>query len=210
MTLREAAAEAESGAKHEVDRVATGRKEAAKLAAGIAATREAVEVAEELARLLKANNFEQWLVGEALERLVAGASETLEGLSNHQYALAVNERNEFEVVDHRNADERRPAKTLSGGETFQASLALALALSEQLGELAAQGAARLDAIFLDEGFGSLDADSLDTVAATLETLGGDGRMVGLITHVRELAERVPTRFEVTKGPRSSTVARAET
>ena len=207
--LREAAAETERDAKYELDRITKGRKESRKLEKEIATTREQVEVADELARLLKANNFEQWLVNEALERLVAGASDTLEALSDHQYALAVNDKNEFEVIDHRNADERRPARTLSGGETFQASLALALALANQLSDLAAHGAAKLDAIFLDEGFGSLDPDSLDTVAATLETLGSDGRTVGIITHVRELAERVPTRYEVAKGPRTSTVSRVD-
>ena len=91
-------------------------------------------------------------------------------------------------------------RSLSGGETFQASLAFALALSDHLASLAAGGAARLDAIFLDEGFGTLDADSLDTVAATIEALAGGGRMVGIVTHVRELAERMPVRYVVTKGP----------
>lgn len=207
--LREAAAEAEANAKHELDRIVKGRKEATKLEKEIAATRTQVEVAEELARLLRSTNFEQWLVNEALERLVIGASDTLESLSSNQYGLAVNDKNEFEVIDHRNADEHRPAKTLSGGETFQASLALALALAEQLSGLAAHGGAKLDAIFLDEGFGTLDQDSLETVAGTLETLGGDGRMVGIITHVRELAERVPTRFEVTIGPRTSQITRVD-
>ena len=64
-------------------------------------------------------------------------------------------------------------------------------------------------IFLDEGFGTLDADSLETVAATIESLGDGRRTVGIVTHVRELAERVPVRFEVAKGPRTSTVARVE-
>ena len=109
------------------------------------------------------------------------------------------------VVDHRNADERRSARTLSGGETFQASLALALALAEQIRGLAAEGAPRLDALFLDEGFGTLDPETLDTVASTIEDLGQSGRMVGVISHVRELAGRVPVRFEIRKGPRTSTV-----
>ena len=79
---------------------------------------------------------------------------------------------------------RRPVKTLSGGETFQASLALALALSSQMAALAQAGAARLDSIFLDEGFGTLDEATLEIVADTLETLAGQKeRMVGVITHV---------------------------
>jgi exonuclease SbcC len=111
------------------------------------------------------------------------------------------------VIDHRNADERRPAKTLSGGETFQASLALALALADQLAGLAAGGAAKLESIFLDEGFGTLDPETLATVADTIEALGNEERMVGIVTHVRELAERVPVRFEVTKTARTSQVER---
>jgi exonuclease SbcC len=98
---------------------------------------------------------------------------------------------------------------LSGGETFQASLALALALAYQIGTLAVGGAAKLDAIFLDEGFGTLDPVSLETVASTLEALGGDGRMVGIVTHVRDLAERVPVRYEVVKGSTTSTVTRVD-
>jgi exonuclease SbcC len=131
----------------------------------------------------------------------------LASLSNGAYSLALDDDNEFVVVDHANADETRSVRTLSGGETFQASLALALALSDQLTTLAADGAPQLEAMFLDEGFGALDPESLDVVAATIETLGSSGRMIGIVTHVRELAERVPVRFEVRKRGRSSSIER---
>ncbi len=132
----------------------------------------------------------------------------LRRLSGGQYSLeAVDGGTDLAVIDHANADERRPVRSLSGGETFQASLAFALALSDHLASLTSATAARLDAIFLDEGFGTLDADSLDTVAATIEALAGGGRMVGIVTHVRELAERVPVRYAVRKGPRTATVER---
>jgi exonuclease SbcC len=103
-------------------------------------------------------------------------------------------------------------RTLSGGETFQASLALALALSAQLTTMAAAGAAHLDSIFLDEGFGTLDDATLDVVATTLENLAGSGgtgggRMVGIVTHVRALAERVPVRYAVSRDQRTSSVTR---
>ena len=208
--LGQRAAVAERDATAEKKRITEGMKESAKLKKRVEAVRDEIEVARELALLLKSDRFEKWLVNEALERLVLGASGTLELLSGNQYALAVNEGNEFEVIDHRNADDRRTAKTLSGGETFQASLALALALADQVGSMASGGAAKLDSIFLDEGFGTLDADSLDAVASTLETLGSDERTVGIVTHVRELAERVPVRYEVVKGPRTSTVTRVDT
>ena len=98
------------------------------------------------------------------------ASTTLLDLSAGNYSLRSNDDDEFVVVDHRNADERRSVRTLSGGETFQASLALALALADQLARLSrAGGAASSKSIFLDEGFGTLDAD-LGNVA-TRRSLG---------------------------------------
>ena len=97
----------------------------------------------------------------------------------------------------------RGVRTLSGGETFQASLALALALSEQLAGLSTASAS-LESIMLDEGFGTLDAGTLDTVAATLENLAARGdRMVGVVTHVAALAERIPVRFEVSRDARGA-------
>ncbi len=72
-------------------------------------------------------------------------------------------------------------------------------------ELAADGAAGLESIFLDEGFGALDPDTLETVAGTIESLGAGDRMVGVITHVRELADRMPVQYRVTKGPQTATV-----
>ena len=104
---------------------------------------------------------------------------------------------------------QRSVRTLSGGETFQASLALALALSSQISALATAGAARLDSIFLDEGFGTLDGETLEVVATTLETLAQGSRMVGVVTHVTALAERVPVRYRVTRNARTSTVARED-
>jgi exonuclease SbcC len=162
------------------------------------------KVAKLLGDLMRADEFPQWLVEEALQLLTVDASEILRDLTGGQFSLAVGEK-EFVVVDHVNADERRPARTLSGGETFQASLALALALSQQIRDLAAEGAPRLDAIFLDEGFGSLDPDTLDVVATTIENLGQTGRMVGVVTHVSELAARVPVYFKVSKAQGSSVV-----
>jgi exonuclease SbcC len=141
---------------------------------------------------------------------VAGASELLDELSSGAYALAVDGRSGgFGVVDHTNASQVRSARTLSGGETFLASLALALALADQVAGLAVAGAARLEALFLDEGFGTLDPATLDVVAAALDELGARGRMVGVVTHVRELADRLPVRFEVTKVGGSSAVERVE-
>jgi exonuclease SbcC len=167
-------------------------------------------VADSLAGHLAANHFEKWLLDEAVHQLVDGATGILDELSGGAYALAVDPRSGgFLVVDHTNASQSRPARTLSGGETFLASLALALALADQVAGLAAAGAARLEALFLDEGFGTLDPDTLDVVAAALDELGARGRMVGVVTHVRELAERLPVRFEVRKVGGSATVERVD-
>lgn len=163
-------------------------------------------VAKSLAGHLRANNFERWLLEEALDMLVDGASRILRELTNGQYEL-MHDKGEFFVVDHHDAGLRRGVRTLSGGETFQASLALALALSEQLAGMSTT-AASLESIVLDEGFGTLDAATLDVVAATLENLAARGdRMVGLVTHVQGLAERVPVRFEVHKDARTAYVER---
>jgi exonuclease SbcC len=172
---------------------------------------EQQQVAEALAGHLAANRFEKWLLDEAVQQLVHGASQIMGELTGGAYSLAVDARSGgFLVADHTNASQTRPARTLSGGETFLASLALALALADHLGAtLAATGPARLDALFLDEGFGTLDPDTLDVVANALDELGARGRMVGVVTHVRELADRLPVRFEVRKVGGSATVERVD-
>lgn len=166
---------------------------------------EQAQVGSLLAENLKKSKFQEWLAGAALDVLVEAASETLHDLSGGQYGLT-HDRGDFHVIDHEDAEARRSVRTLSGGETFQTSLALALALSDQLSSLSSSSA-RLESLFLDEGFGTLDADSLETVAVTLERLAQGDRMVGVVTHVPALAERVPTRYVVRRDSQSSRVVR---
>jgi exonuclease SbcC len=181
-------------------RVLERQAQAERLAEQVTEYEREAQVAKSLALHLRANQFEQWLLTEALDALVAGASRILRELSSGQYDLA-HDKGEFFVVDHADAGLPRGVRTLSGGETFQASLALALALSEQLAGLSATSAS-LESIMLDEGFGTLDTATLDTVAATLENLAARGdRMVGVVTHVAALAERIPVRFEVSRDGR---------
>ena len=180
-----------------------------KLQERIGTLNEEAAVATHLGRLLRTDGFERWLMEAALEQLVDRATGRLLELSDGQYSLTVHRR-DFAVRDHTNADEVRSARTLSGGETFLASLSLALAVADATAELAAEGAPRMESIFLDEGFGTLDPHTLDTVATAVEELGTTGRFVGIVTHIRELADRMPVRLEVTKTGGSATVERIET
>lgn len=204
----DAVADALARAAADLRRIEEALAEAAEHHTDAIDRRRAAHVAHELARHLSANHFEKWLLDEALAVLVARATELLHDLSRGAYSLALDpDSSNFTVIDHRNADQVRSARTLSGGETFLASLALALALADQLGSLAAHGSAHLESIFLDEGFGTLDPDTLDTVVSAIEELGARGRMVGLVSHVADLAERVPVRFEVRREPAGSTVTK---
>jgi exonuclease SbcC len=206
--LVKAVAVAHTTATHALERLGAVAEQRGELDAEVAVLRDRAAVAATVHRLLRVDRFEAWLLEEAMDALLDGGSETLRRLSSGAYSLA-RERNELMVIDHRNADETRSVRTLSGGETFQASLALALALADHIAALDVGGAAKLESLFLDEGFGSLDPETLDVVAATVETLADGERMVGMVTHVRELAERVPVRFEVRKAGSTSVVERVE-
>ena len=154
---------------------------------------------------LRRNRFIAWVQREAMQMLAADAAERLLQLSSGRYRLAA-EGDAFAVIDGLNGDERRSVKTLSGGETFLASLALALALSERLPEIAGRGGAMsLESLFLDEGFGSLDQESLDIAIGGLEALSGGRRLVGVISHVPDVAERLPDRVEVVRTGASSAI-----
>jgi exonuclease SbcC len=107
----------------------------------------------------------------------------------NQVGLAIN------IVDHF-IGETRSVKTLSGGESFMASLSLALGFSDEIQQTA--GGVRLDSMFVDEGFGTLDEDSLEKAVSILSELTEDSRLVGIISHVAELKERIPRQIIVTK------------
>jgi exonuclease SbcC len=156
----------------------------------------------QLARDLGNSEFQQFMLRETVDELVSRASARLMQLSAERYALVVRD-DEFYVLDNDNAGEERPAATLSGGETFLTSLALALELSEQVQRAA--GAVRLDSLFVDEGFGTLDPEALTVAAEAILSLQIGGRMVGVITHVPELTRLMPRRLLVRKGNGGSSV-----
>ena len=158
----------------------------------------------QLADELRSDGFQAYLLQETMRELVAGASQRLMKLSG-RYTLEYTDE-AFHVLDHDNARERRSADTLSGGETFLTSLALALELSEQVQRAA--GGVVLDSLFIDEGFGTLDPETLETAAEAIESLPAGGRLVGIITHIPELTQRLPARLVVTKRAEGSQV-RAE-
>lgn len=159
---------------------------------------------EQLTTQLGARYFERWLIDESLGDIVDVASEVLGDISRGAYALTLAGEGEIEVVDQNNAGEQRKVKTLSGGETFWASLALALALSETIARRSPRGSEALESLFIDEGFGTLDPESLDAVHAALEELS-TRRLVGLVTHVQGLAERIPLRYRIAKESGSSRI-----
>ncbi len=182
----------------------TRLEEAGRLEEEVAGLEGRAAVLEALAKELRQDRLIAFLQQEALRALADAAAGRLAELSEGRYRLAYL-GDEFSVIDTWNGEEARSARTLSGGETFLASLALALALSEQVASLSVTERARLDSLFLDEGFGTLDPTSLETVVEAIERLGSDGRVVGVITHVPELAIRLPVRIEVVKSPRGSRI-----
>jgi exonuclease SbcC len=174
--------------------------------------KEQTEVAHEhnvtadVAQMLQANRFQAFVQAQALRTLARDGSRKLLDLSGGRFELGVSAGGQdFLVRDRWNDGETRSVRTLSGGETFLASLALALALAETLPGLAPARRLALESIFLDEGFGSLDSEALDRAADALDALRGENRMVCVVTHLQELAQRLPARIVVTKSESGSTV-----
>lgn len=136
--------------------------------------------------------FKKFAQGITLDQLINLANQHLNILSS-RYTLARSQDKllELEVIDAYQGNVVRPVSTLSGGESFIVSLALALGLSELAGQKIA-----IDSLFLDEGFGTLDAESLETALNALNLLQSGGKMVGVISHVEALKERIPLQIKV--------------
>lgn len=178
------------------------------------ALQEAYQTAASLAETARGNNpsrltFSAFVLQAILDDVLQAANLRLTSMSRGRYSLSrtgdvLDARREnglnIEVTDSFTGV-ARPVKTLSGGELFLASLSLALGLSDVVQAYA--GGIRLDTILVDEGFGTLDSEALDMAIRTLTDLQKGGRLVGIISHVSELRERITARLEVIPGQRGS-------
>lgn len=157
-----------------------------------------------LENLFKGNGFVNYVSSIHLRQMCEMANVRFHRLTKNQLSLSINDSNEFEIVDYLNDGYRRSVKTLSGGQSFQAALCLALALAESIQSL---NKADRNFFFIDEGFGTQDADSIDTVFDTLQYLHQENRVVGVISHVEELKERIPRSITVVKDANEGSVLR---
>lgn len=147
----------------------------------------------ELCNLFRGNGFMNYVSTLYLNNLCKAANERFLLLTKNNLSLELNDQNEFIVRDYLNNGKTRLLKTLSGGQTFQASLCLALALAENVKSL---NKAEESFFFLDEGFGALDKNSLRVVFDTLKTLRKENRVVGIISHVEELQQEMDIYLEI--------------
>ena len=148
-----------------------------------------------MSNLFKGSGFVNYVSAIYLRNLCEMANARFHRLTKNQLSLQLNESNEFEIIDYLNNGKPRSVKTLSGGQSFQVSLSLALALAESV-----QGLSKSNKnfFFIDEGFGTQDSESVNTVFETLNDLHKDNRIVGIISHVEELQERIPVSVTVVK------------
>lgn len=148
---------------------------------------------DDLDKLVQGNKFVEFVAMNQLRYIALEASKRLKDITRGRYALELDSSGNFTMRDDFNGGVVRPTNTLSGGETFLTSLSLALSLSSQI---QLKGSAPLEFFFLDEGFGTLDTNLLETVMGSLERLHSDRLSVGIISHVEELKNRVPVKLIV--------------
>ena len=175
------------------------QQQAEKLEADLSKVKEQAQTYSTLARNLKSDKFQAYILEHLETDLVTRATDALRELTDSRYALKLQD-GDYWVEDNWNGGESRRVQTLSGGETFATSLSMALALSEKLSM-----GAELGSLFLDEGFGTLDGDTLESVIQILESLRQQDKLIGIITHVKALGERLPTQVKVRKSPEGSKI-----
>jgi exonuclease SbcC len=146
--------------------------------------------------------LERWVLAGELDRVTAAANHHLGVMTNHRYRLARNDTKgglTLEVFDS-HTGRSRATTSLSGGEQFQASLSLALGLADVVSQGGTGSGKQFEALFVDEGFGSLDPDALDDAIEALGTLRATGRMVGAITHVEAMKQALHPGIVVSRLP----------
>ena len=148
-----------------------------------------------LNNMFSGSGFVNYVSSIYLQNLADVANVRFHRMTKNQLSLQINSSNEFEVIDYLNNGASRSVKTLSGGQGFQASLCLALALAESVQSLNKNNK---NFFFIDEGFGTQDPDSVAVVFETLQSLYKENRIVGIISHVTELQERIPRSINVVK------------
>ncbi|WEK69394.1 MAG: AAA family ATPase [Candidatus Chryseobacterium colombiense] len=148
-----------------------------------------------MTNLFKGAGFVQYVSSIYLRQLCDHANVRFHRMTRNQLSLQLNENNDFEIIDYLNEGRSRSVKTLSGGQAFQVSLSLALALAESV-QSNAQSESNF--FFIDEGFGTQDIESVNIVFETLMNLQKENRMVGIISHVEELKEKIPVALNIIK------------
>ena len=148
-----------------------------------------------ITRMMVGKGFVNYVSSVYLREIVAAANVRFAKLTHQSLQLEIDDKNHFQIRDYLNGGHLRSAKTLSGGQTFQAALCLALALAERI---QTESGADQQFFFLDEGFGSLDEDSLQTVFETLKALRKENRVVGIISHVTALQQEIPAHVMVSR------------
>lgn len=148
-----------------------------------------------LSDLFKGKKFVEFASGYWLKRLVHHSNQFFEPLTHHQLSLKLNEQLDFEIIDFLNGGQSRALRTLSGGQSFQVSLSLALALAEGI---QANFNAEEQFFFIDEGFGTLDDEAIQHVYDTLSQLVSTKRKIGVISHVTTLQEQIPKHLSIIK------------
>lgn len=174
-------------AKNELGRLTVQLNEKHVLHQQLTQTEKRAENLAVLRNMFKGNGFVSYISTVYLQQLCDAANKRFYKLTKQQLQLEITEKNDFQVRDFLNDGKLRLAKTLSGGQTFQASLSLALALAESVQQ---QQQAEQHFFFLDEGFGSLDKESLSIAFDTLKSLKKENRVVGIISHVEELQQEI--------------------
>ena len=196
------AAQQEVGAQQKkIDDLKDALKKRQALGAEMAEAEAELKRWKRLQETIPRNDLRDFALEIMFKQMGSLANEQLKYLTSERYQLKVEGIGDLTVIDRWNANEERPVETLSGGESFLTSLALALALADL-----SRGRAQLNSLFLDEGFGTLDTETLDVAIAALEGLRMQGRSIFLISHIQELTRRLPVKINVRKqGNGSSSV-----